>query len=230
MRTRRPASSSTARCIRRPSIRDASTRSCRRSARRKLQRIAAWSRCRGSTRPTISTSCARRMIEWRAAGRDGDAFPYTFPVVGRRPLNLQPHRRTARPVQLRHLDAHRGGNLGCGLLGGADRACGAGLRDRRRAHGLRPVPAAGPSCRRRLSRRLFLPQQRGHRRRACASPRDARVAILDVDYHHGNGTQDIFYDRGDVAFASIHADPATDYPFFWGHADETGPARAKAQR
>ena len=46
--------------------------------------------------------------------------------------------------------------------------------------------------------------------------------MLDVDYHHGNGTQDIFYDRGDVAFASIHADPATDYPFFWGHADEAG--------
>jgi acetoin utilization deacetylase AcuC-like enzyme len=49
-----------------------------------------------------------------------------------------------------------------------------------------------------------------------------RVAILDVDYHHGNGTQDIFYARGDVLFASIHADPATDYPFYWGHADETG--------
>ena len=66
--------------------------------------------------------------EWRAAGREGDAFPYTFPVVGRRPLNLQPHRRTARPVQLRHLDADRGENLGCGLLGGADRACGSGVR------------------------------------------------------------------------------------------------------
>ena len=49
-----------------------------------------------------------------------------------------------------------------------------------------------------------------------------KVAILDVDYHHGNGTQDIFYERGDVAFASIHADPSTDYPYFWGHADETG--------
>ena len=54
------------------------------------------------------------------------------------------------------------------------------------------------------------------------SPRASeRVAILDVDYHHGNGTQDIFAGRGDVAFASIHADPATDYPFFWGHADES---------
>ncbi len=43
-----------------------------------------------------------------------------------------------------------------------------------------------------------------------------------MDYHHGNGTQDIFLERGDVFFASIHADPRTDYPFFWGHADERG--------
>lgn len=50
----------------------------------------------------------------------------------------------------------------------------------------------------------------------------SRVAILDVDYHHGNGTQEIFYTRDDVFFASIHADPSTDYPFFLGYADETG--------
>lgn len=50
----------------------------------------------------------------------------------------------------------------------------------------------------------------------------AKVAVLDVDYHHGNGTQDIFWTRGDIFCASIHADPATDYPFFWGHADELG--------
>ncbi|HEX8050372.1 MAG TPA: histone deacetylase, partial [Solirubrobacterales bacterium] len=49
-----------------------------------------------------------------------------------------------------------------------------------------------------------------------------RPAILDIDYHHGNGTQDIFLERGDVFFASIHADPASDYPFYWGHADEKG--------
>jgi acetoin utilization deacetylase AcuC-like enzyme len=49
-----------------------------------------------------------------------------------------------------------------------------------------------------------------------------RVAILDVDYHHGNGTQDIFYNRDDVLFLSIHADPAVDYPFFLGYADELG--------
>lgn len=50
----------------------------------------------------------------------------------------------------------------------------------------------------------------------------ARVAILDIDYHHGNGTQSIFYERADVFFASIHADPLDDYPYFLGHADETG--------
>jgi acetoin utilization deacetylase AcuC-like enzyme len=50
----------------------------------------------------------------------------------------------------------------------------------------------------------------------------ARVAVLDVDYHHGNGTQSIFYDRADVLFASLHGDPRTEYPFYLGHADETG--------
>lgn len=50
----------------------------------------------------------------------------------------------------------------------------------------------------------------------------ARIAILDVDYHHGNGTQAVFYARSDVLFASIHGDPRTEYPFYLGHADETG--------
>jgi acetoin utilization deacetylase AcuC-like enzyme len=49
-----------------------------------------------------------------------------------------------------------------------------------------------------------------------------RVAILDIGYHHGNGTQDIFYRRKDVLTVSLHADPRTDYPFYLGHADETG--------
>jgi acetoin utilization deacetylase AcuC-like enzyme len=49
-----------------------------------------------------------------------------------------------------------------------------------------------------------------------------RVAILDVDYHHGNGTQQIFWRRGDVLYVSLHADPDRQYPFFLGRADETG--------
>lgn len=50
----------------------------------------------------------------------------------------------------------------------------------------------------------------------------ARVAILDVDYHHGNGTQSIFYDRDDVFFLSLHGDPDAAYPFFLGYPEETG--------
>jgi acetoin utilization deacetylase AcuC-like enzyme len=50
----------------------------------------------------------------------------------------------------------------------------------------------------------------------------ARVAILDVDLHHGNGTQGIFYARPDVLTVSLHADPVRFYPFFWGYADERG--------
>lgn len=50
----------------------------------------------------------------------------------------------------------------------------------------------------------------------------SRVAILDVDVHHGNGSQAIFYDRADVLTVSLHADPMRFYPFFWGHANERG--------
>ena len=49
-----------------------------------------------------------------------------------------------------------------------------------------------------------------------------RVAILDVDYHHGNGTQQIFWERSDVLYVSLHADPARAFPYFSGHAEETG--------
>jgi acetoin utilization deacetylase AcuC-like enzyme len=48
------------------------------------------------------------------------------------------------------------------------------------------------------------------------------VAILDVDYHHGNGTQQIFYARADVLYVSLHGDPDRAYPYFAGFADETG--------
>ena len=49
-----------------------------------------------------------------------------------------------------------------------------------------------------------------------------RTAILDIDYHAGNGTQDIFYQRADVLTISIHADPDHEYPYFCGYAEETG--------
>lgn len=49
-----------------------------------------------------------------------------------------------------------------------------------------------------------------------------KISLLDIDYHHGNGTQAIFYDRNDIQFLSIHADPANEYPYFLGYAAEKG--------
>jgi acetoin utilization deacetylase AcuC-like enzyme len=58
-----------------------------------------------------------------------------------------------------------------------------------------------------------------------ASTTGAKVTVLDVDYHHGNGTQQIFYERDDVQYVSLHSDPNNAYPYFIGHADETGAGR-----
>jgi acetoin utilization deacetylase AcuC-like enzyme len=54
----------------------------------------------------------------------------------------------------------------------------------------------------------------------CSTKR--KTALLDIDYHCGNGTQDIFYERSDVLTISIHADPDYEYPYFNGYANETG--------
>ena len=53
------------------------------------------------------------------------------------------------------------------------------------------------------------------------------MALIDVDFHHGNGTQDIFYERDDVFFASIHGDPLDAFPHFLGFADETGAGKGE---
>jgi acetoin utilization deacetylase AcuC-like enzyme len=54
-----------------------------------------------------------------------------------------------------------------------------------------------------------------------------RIAILDVDFHHGNGTQAIFYDRADVMYCSLHGDPREAFPHFLGYADETGEGKGE---
>jgi acetoin utilization deacetylase AcuC-like enzyme len=58
-----------------------------------------------------------------------------------------------------------------------------------------------------------------------ASTTGTKVAVLDVDYHHGNGTQEIFYERDDVMYVSLHGDPRRAYPYAIGYADETGSGR-----
>ncbi|HEX3422317.1 MAG TPA: histone deacetylase family protein [Sphingomicrobium sp.] len=158
--------------------------------------------------------------EWLRAGRDGDAFPYTFPIAGRRSLELS------------RIDARLGQHsfdtstpIGPGTWG----AC---YWSAQTALAALDVVLGGERCAFAFTRppghhagRDYLGGYSYLNHAAIcaeaalgAGPR--RIAILDVDYHHGNGTQDIFAGRDEVFFASIHADPSTDYPFFWGHAED----------
>jgi len=160
--------------------------------------------------------------EWREAGRPGDAAGYAWPVVRRRPLELdridaklgQYSYDASTPIaQGTWESAYWSAQTALGALGsvlGGQRAAFALCRPPGHHCG---ADYMGGYC--------YLNSAAIATEAAIAAGR-SRVAILDIDYHHGNGTQDIFYARGDVLFVSIHADPATDYPFYWGHADETG--------
>ena len=165
----------------------------------------------------------RAHADWTAAGRPGDAIGYAWPVVGRRPLNLD--RIDARlgrfsydactPVtagtwEASYWAAQTALTALQPVLEGRERTSFALCRP--------PGHHAGADY---LGGYCYL-NNAAVAARAARDAGHARVAVLDVDYHHGNGTQDIFLDHGSVFFASIHADPASDYPFFWGHADERG--------
>jgi acetoin utilization deacetylase AcuC-like enzyme len=159
---------------------------------------------------------------WREAGRAGDAVGYAWPVVRRRAVALD---RVDALLGLYSADAVTPIAEGTwdaaywsaqaaltaldAVLAGATRTAFALCRP--------PGHHAGRDY---LGGYCYLNNAAIAAQHACAAGR--RVAILDVDYHHGNGTQDIFYARGDVFFASIHADPATDFPYFWGREDERG--------
>jgi acetoin utilization deacetylase AcuC-like enzyme len=159
--------------------------------------------------------------DWRAAGRDGDASGYAWPVVRRRPLDLE--RIDAR---LGRYSFDASSPIAAGTWEGAYwsaqtalTALDAVLAGDRAAFALCRPPGhhCGADY---LGGYCYLNNAAIAAQAAVAAGK--RVAILDIDYHHGNGTQDIFYARGDVLFVSIHADPRMDYPYFWGHADETG--------
>ena len=161
--------------------------------------------------------------EWAALGETGDALPYAWPAAGLR-----------RDVPPAHID----GKLGFYSIDAAvPITAGTWTAVRSSADvaltGARHLVDGADSA-------FALCRPPGHHAGARAMGgfcylntaaiaaqylRDhgaARVAVLDVDYHHGNGTQSIFYDRGDVFFASLHGDPQQEYPFFLGHADERG--------
>jgi acetoin utilization deacetylase AcuC-like enzyme len=160
---------------------------------------------------------------WTEAGREGDAIGYAWPVVGRRAVRLDRIDAllgrysfdAATPIGPATWDAAYWAAQTAltalqPLLTGTERAAFALCRPPGHHAG---ADYCGGYC--------YL-NNAAIAGRAALDAGHSRVAILDVDYHHGNGTQDIFLDAPDVFFASIHADPATDYPFFWGHADERG--------
>lgn len=160
---------------------------------------------------------------WLAAGRTGDAIGYAFPVRARRPLALeridgrlgQYGFDTVTPIAAGTWEA---------AYGAAQSALSAlaavAQGEARQAFALCRPPGhhAGADY---FGGYCYL-NNAAIAARAAAAQGLGPVAVLDVDYHHGNGTQDIFWEDGSVFFASIHADPRTDFPYFWGHADECG--------
>jgi acetoin utilization deacetylase AcuC-like enzyme len=160
--------------------------------------------------------------DWLAAGRTGDALPYVWPVRRRRDLPLK---RIDTRMGRFSFDATTPMTAGpwITVCAGAQVALStvrAVLDGDNFSFGMCRPPGhhastdyMGGYCHLNVAAI------------AAQFARDAgraRVAILDVDYHHGNGTQDTFWDCGDIFYVSLHADPATDYPFFLGHADERG--------
>lgn len=161
--------------------------------------------------------------EWQVLGGEGDAFPAVWPVRSLR-SDVEPASFAAR-MGLYSMDS------GTPLTAGSWAAAYWGAQSS--LTGLDLVLGGEPSA-------YVLTRPPGHHagadffggycfvNNASVAAQAAldrglkKVAILDVDYHHGNGTQAIFYERADVFYASVHGDPQTEYPFFLGHADETG--------
>lgn len=160
---------------------------------------------------------------WLAAGREGDAIGYAFPVRARRPLALeridgrlgQYGFDTVTPIAAGTWEAAYGAAQAA--LSALD-AVATGAQRQAFALCRPPGHHAGADY---FGGYCYL-NNAAIAARAATARGMGPVAVLDVDYHHGNGTQDIFWEDDSVFFASIHADPRTDFPYFWGHADEHG--------
>ena len=161
--------------------------------------------------------------QWRAAGKSGSMLPSGFPARGMR--------RDRIPAGINGMMGYYSFDAGTPIVEGTWDAALASAQSGQTAAAL--VAEGERSC-------YALCRPPGHHAGrstyggycflnnaalAAQELRDrgfARVAVLDIDYHHGNGTQEIFYARDDVLFASIHGTPDTEYPYFLGYADERG--------
>ena len=160
---------------------------------------------------------------WVAAHGGGEALPFAWPVAGLR--------RTAPPEDIDGALGHYNFSVdSCITAGTWDAALGAAACAH--AGALAVAAGRGPA--------FALARPPGHHAHgdlyggycylnnaaiaaeSLVAAGAGRVAVLDIDYHHGNGTQAIFYARGDILVTSIHADPRAEFPYFLGHADETG--------
>ena len=161
--------------------------------------------------------------EWRSEGRDGFMLPGAFPARGMR--------RDRVPTGLHARLGYYAFDAGSPIVAGTWQAARAAAHCALTAADL---VAGGERAAYALCRPPGHHAGRGmfggycylnNAALAAQRLRDAglaKVAVLDVDYHHGNGTQEIFWERDDVLFVSIHGDPNTEYPFYLGHADERG--------
>lgn len=160
---------------------------------------------------------------WCAAGRSDEAFPFVWPVRGLRTDKMPSH--IDGQIGFYSFDAGTplGANTFKAAVASANSALGgaAALMSGQRSAFALCRPPGHHAAQDYFGGYCFF----NNAAVAAQYLRDGgaeRVSILDIDYHHGNGTQSIFYDRSDVQFVSIHADPAEEYPYFLGNSDEQG--------
>ncbi|OUS26418.1 acetylpolyamine amidohydrolase ['Osedax' symbiont bacterium Rs2_46_30_T18] len=161
--------------------------------------------------------------KWQAAGNSGDVIPYIWPVPG---LKRSAHQNLNAQVGRYAFSSDSP------IMQGTWQATYSGVQTALSC--LKAVQQQGHKAAFSLSRP---PGHHAHKAnyggycflnnaaicaQAALDNGAAKVCVLDVDFHHGNGTQDIFYQRSDVFTVSIHGDPADNFPYFLGFADESG--------
>lgn len=161
--------------------------------------------------------------EWRALGREGDAMPICWPVRTE-PRSVAPASLDGR---LGHFSFDIMTPIASGTWATVKRSADAALsgaawlaQNKGRSAFSLCRPPGHHAGRDTYGGYCFLNNAAIAAQHLLDEGAD-RVAILDIDYHHGNGTQQIFYDR-DVLYVSIHADPSTDFPYFSGYRNEVG--------